>query len=57
MKCIERNPDNRYSDFNDLKNELISLYNILFKEKYVVFEEDQSLTGSIGEVKRSHLVI
>jgi coenzyme F420-reducing hydrogenase delta subunit-like protein len=36
IKCLEKNPDNRYADFSELKVNLIEIYNILTGENYDV---------------------
>jgi len=45
LKCIEKNPDMRYTDFDALQAELIEIYNGLSGESYAVIGKKEELTG------------
>ena len=43
-KCLEKNPNNRYNDFTELKFNLIEIYNNLSGERYAIIGEKEPLT-------------
>jgi len=45
MRCLKKNPQDRYNDFRELKEELIRIYNDLTGEKYVVIGKKEPFTG------------
>lgn len=44
MKCLEKNPEDRYQDFEELREELIGIYNDYMGEEYVVIGREEPLT-------------
>lgn len=45
MRCLEKDPDNRYADFTALKEELIQIINGLVQEQYSVIGKQEDLTN------------
>jgi serine/threonine protein kinase len=46
IKCLEKNPDKRYTDFTELKEKLVEIYNDFTHESYAVVGEKEKLTYS-----------
>lgn len=44
MKCIKKNPNDRYDDFFELKMDLIEHYNLLTGQKYDILAKEEELT-------------
>ena len=50
QKCLNKNPDNRYSSFNELKEDLNKLYNDYFNKTYIIPKvQDINPMDYIGE--------
>lgn len=45
MRCLEKDPDNRYPDFTALKEDLIEIINGLTREQYIVIGKQEDLTN------------
>ena len=44
IKCLEKNPDKRYTDFTELKEKLVELYNDLTGERYAIVGKKETFT-------------
>jgi tetratricopeptide (TPR) repeat protein len=46
IKCLEKNPDKRYTDFTELKEKLVEISNDFTHESYAIVGEKEKLTYS-----------
>jgi tetratricopeptide (TPR) repeat protein len=43
MKCLEKSPQNRYKDFNDLREDLLKIYQDITGERYTIVGREENL--------------